>query len=165
MIGVCHEVASVGGFQYILDPGKATPREQRGVHATLCGPATMKALHHRAFLGGHQAGALRADNPKRVQGLIGVQCEHACRRSRSRKRAGSPLRMKALQQQSYGSRVPDARTDLVTGDHRGDEVPTAGSAVRLGKRQRHGQRERSGVNDRFLVNVVELESVTSGRVH
>ena len=84
-------------------------RELRSVDAALCRAARMQALHHRAFLRGHETAALGADDAERVQRLMGIELQHPRRACRGGERTRRALRMEALQEQAHGRGVADAR--------------------------------------------------------
>jgi len=124
----------------------------------------MEALHHRAFLRGHEPAGLRADDPECVLETRRVQRQHTrCRRRRG-EGAGCALRMKAAKEEAHRSRVTHARADFVTRYHRGDHVANAGAA-RLRECEGDRRRERTHVNDGFLVNVVQLEGMAARSIH
>ena len=69
--------AAIRRFEYVLDTGKTTLRQPGRIDPALRGTPGMKALHHRAFLRGHQPARLRADNAEAVQGLVRIESQHA----------------------------------------------------------------------------------------
>ena len=72
--------AAVARLDDIGDAGEALLGEQRRRHAALRGAAGMQALHHRAFLRRHQAGAERARDADRVLHLLGTRASAGGRR-------------------------------------------------------------------------------------
>jgi hypothetical protein len=125
----------------------------------------VEALHHSAFLRRHQAAGLRADDPERVLGSLRVETDRASRGRSRDESARRALRVEAPKEKAHRRGTPHAMADLVARHHCCYELASGRPAPLLRERKRDRRRDRACVDDRFLVDVVELESVTRGAVH
>ena len=96
--------------------------------------------------------------------VIGVEIQHSARGSRSDKDARAALRVKAAKKQTHGGGITYPRTDLVTRGHGGEQRASRCAARHFTKIDDDWRGDRPGVQDRFLMDIVEFESVPGCRV-
>ena len=124
----------------------------------------MHALDHRAVLRGHQTGGLRPGNAERVYGVLGVELQPAGGAGGGREHADRRAGVPALADMFLAHALADARTDLVAGERRDQQLAPGEISVALRHREQGRQRDSADMQHTDAMHVVELEALHLGAV-